>query len=58
MSDRGSRTSATRRIANEGVAVAELGGDVLGLAVWIVIGVFFAIRLFSWSDSAKATPRA
>jgi ABC-2 type transport system permease protein len=39
---------ALRTIANEGAGVAEIGGDLLGMAVWAVIAFVVAVRLFSW----------
>lgn len=37
-----------RRIANEGVGLWAVRGDILGLLVWAVIGFAVAIRLFKW----------
>ncbi|HEX2141422.1 MAG TPA: ABC transporter permease [Candidatus Limnocylindria bacterium] len=39
---------ALRSIANEGAGVVEIGGDLLGMAVWAVISFVIAVRLFSW----------
>jgi ABC-2 type transport system permease protein len=39
---------ALRTIANEGAGPAEIGGDLLGMAVWAVIAFLLAVRLFSW----------
>lgn len=39
---------ALRTIANEGAGLAEIGGDLLGMAVWAVITFLVAVRLFSW----------
>jgi ABC-2 type transport system permease protein len=39
---------ALRTIANEGAGVAEISGDLLGMAVWAVIAFVVAVRLFSW----------
>lgn len=37
-----------RRIANEGVSLWTVRGDILGLVVWFVIAFFIAIRVFKW----------
>jgi len=39
---------ALRTIANEGAGPAEIGGDLLGMAVWAAIAFLVAVRLFSW----------
>jgi ABC-2 type transport system permease protein len=41
-------SEALRRIANDGAGVVDIGGDLLGLAVWAVIAFIVAVRLFSW----------
>jgi ABC-2 type transport system permease protein len=41
-------SDALRRIANDGAGVVDIGGDLLGLAVWAVIAFVVAVRLFSW----------
>jgi ABC-2 type transport system permease protein len=41
-------SEALRRIANDGAGIADIGGDLLGLAVWAVIAFVVAVRLFSW----------
>jgi ABC-2 type transport system permease protein len=41
-------SEALRRIANDGAGVVDIGGDLLGLAVWAVIAFIIAVRLFSW----------
>jgi ABC-2 type transport system permease protein len=41
-------SDALRRIANDGAGVTDIGGDLLGLAVWAVIAFVVAVRLFSW----------
>jgi ABC-2 type transport system permease protein len=41
-------SEALRRIANDGAGVVDIGGDLLGLAVWAVIAFVVAVRLFSW----------
>lgn len=39
---------ALRRIANEGAHLTQLGGDLLGLAVWGVVLFIIAVRVFRW----------
>ena len=39
---------ALRRIANDGAGIGDLGGDLLGMAVWAVVAFVVAVRLFSW----------
>ena len=41
-------SDALRKIANDGAGPADIGGDLLGLAVWAVIAFVVAVRLFSW----------
>lgn len=41
-------SEALRRIANDGAGVADISGDLLGLAAWAVIAFVVAVRLFSW----------
>jgi ABC-2 type transport system permease protein len=43
---------ALREIIVDGVPLTALLGDVIGMAVWLVIGLFLAVRLFSWKDIA------
>jgi ABC-2 type transport system permease protein len=50
-------SDALRRVGNDGAVITDLGTDVLGLAVWGVIGVFLAIRFFRWSDVAASSGR-
>ncbi len=37
-----------RQIANDGVTLIHLGGDILGLVVWGIVMFFVAIKLFRW----------
>jgi ABC-2 type transport system permease protein len=39
---------ALRTIANDGAGPVEIGGDLLGMAVWAAISFLVAVRLFSW----------
>lgn len=39
---------AMHRIANEGVSLWTVRGDVLGLLVWGIVTYFIAVKLFSW----------
>src|SRR6187549_1679401 len=41
-------SDALRKIANDGAGITDIGGDLLGLAVWAVIAFVVAVRLFSW----------
>ncbi|HEX6655012.1 MAG TPA: ABC transporter permease [Candidatus Limnocylindria bacterium] len=41
-------SDALRKIANDGAGPGDIGGDLLGLAVWAVVAFVVAIRLFSW----------
>jgi ABC-2 type transport system permease protein len=43
-------SDALRRIANEGAGFADLGMNMLGMAVWTVLGVVLATRLFKWGE--------
>jgi ABC-2 type transport system permease protein len=43
---------ALREIIVNGVPLTALARDVIGMAVWLVIGLFLAVRLFSWKDIA------
>ncbi len=44
---------ALREIANEGASLAQLWPDVIGISVWLAIGLFLALRYFRWSDAAR-----
>jgi ABC-2 type transport system permease protein len=39
---------ALRRIANDGAGLGDLGGDLLGMAIWAAIAFVVAVRLFRW----------
>lgn len=39
---------ALRSIANEGVHLTQLGGDLLGMTVWGIIMFIVAVRVFRW----------
>ena len=39
---------ALRAVVNDGAGVTQIGGDLLGLAVWAVIAFVVAVRLFRW----------
>ncbi len=39
---------AMRMIANEGISLWQLPGDLLGMSVWMVITYTFAVKLFRW----------
>jgi ABC-2 type transport system permease protein len=41
-------SDALRRIANDGAGLTDIGGDLLGMAVWAVIAFVVAVRLFKW----------
>jgi len=41
-------TDALRTIANEGAHLAQISGDLLGLAVWGVVLFIIAVRVFRW----------
>jgi len=41
-------SDALRKVANDGAGPADIGGDLLGLAVWAVVAFVVAIRLFRW----------
>lgn len=47
---------ALREVANEGADVTAIGGDLLGLAVWMALGVFLAVRLFHWNQRGPGGP--
>ena len=44
-------TDALRSIAVDGKNVFDVGGDILGLAVWLAITALAATRLFKWVDN-------
>lgn len=48
-------SDALRRVGNDGAALSELGVDLLGLTVWMLIGGFLAVRFFRWSDVAGSS---
>lgn len=37
-----------RSIANEGVGLAEISGDLIGMSVWLVVVYFIAVKVFRW----------
>jgi ABC-2 type transport system permease protein len=37
-----------RSIANEGVGLAEISGDMIGMSVWLVVVYFIAVKVFRW----------
>jgi ABC-2 type transport system permease protein len=39
---------ALRKIANEGVSLFHLGGDLLGLGIWMIVVFIVAINVFRW----------
>ena len=39
---------ALRTVVNDGAGVTDIGGDLLGMAVWAVIAFVIAVRLFKW----------
>jgi ABC-2 type transport system permease protein len=39
---------ALRSVTNDGVGVAAIGGDLLGMTVWALIAFLIAVRLFRW----------
>jgi ABC-2 type transport system permease protein len=39
---------AMRRIANEGVGLGAIKGDLIGLVVWGIVAFAIAVRVFSW----------
>jgi ABC-2 type transport system permease protein len=41
-------TDAIRSIAVNGSHLWNLGGDMIGVAVWLVITIVIAIRMFRW----------
>lgn len=46
-------SSSIRAIANEGATVAMLTTDLLGILIWMVVGVFLAVRLFKWGEGVQ-----
>jgi ABC-2 type transport system permease protein len=44
--------NALREIIIDGVALPALIPDVIGMAVWLLAGLFLAVRLFRWKDVA------
>jgi ABC-2 type transport system permease protein len=41
-------SDALRRVTNDGAGIGDIGGDLLGLAVWAVIAFALAVWLFKW----------
>lgn len=41
-------TDGMRHIANEGLHLTQIGGDVIGLLVWVVIVYASAVKVFRW----------
>lgn len=39
---------ALRQIANNGVSILQLKGDLLGLLIWAIIAMIIAVKLFKW----------
>ena len=39
---------ALRRITNDGVGIAQIGGDLLGMGAWAAIAFAIAVLLFRW----------
>jgi ABC-2 type transport system permease protein len=39
---------ALRKIANEGVSLADLPVDMIGMLIWLVVIYVFAVRVFRW----------
>jgi ABC-2 type transport system permease protein len=39
---------ALRRVTNDGAGIVDIGGDLLGLAVWAVVSFAAAVFLFRW----------
>lgn len=46
-------SDALRQIANDGAGIAALTTDIIGIAVWMAIGIFLAVWLFRWSEAAN-----
>lgn len=47
-------SDALRQVANEGAGFSSLGTDLLGIAVWTVVGLALAVWLFKWGEGADA----
>lgn len=47
-------SDAIRQVANEGAQLADLGLDIVGILVWLVIGIFLAVYFFRWGEDAAA----
>ncbi len=46
-------SDALRQVANDGAGLSNLGFDLLGIAVWTVIGILLATWLFKWGEDAS-----
>jgi ABC-2 type transport system permease protein len=44
--------SGLRGVAIEGANVLELMPNIIGIVIWIAIGLGFAIKLFNWKEVA------
>lgn len=47
-------SDAMRQVANEGARLTDLGFDIAGIIVWLVIGIFLAVYFFRWGEDAAA----
>lgn len=45
-------STALRDIANDGLPLLAVGGDLIGIAVWLVIAFVLSTRLFVWKEVA------
>jgi ABC-2 type transport system permease protein len=44
--------NAMRAVMTEGAALAAIVPDLIGMAIWLVVGLLLAVRLFVWKDIA------
>lgn len=44
-------SDAIRQVANEAASLSDLGTDLIGISVWIILGVSLAVYFFRWSDA-------
>lgn len=45
-------SNAMRQVANENAGLSDLGFDLIGISVWIIISVSLAVYFFRWGEDA------
>lgn len=47
-------SNAMRTVANETASLSALSYDLIGMGVWIVLGIFMAVYFFRWGEEANS----